>query len=114
MGYWVKSCNTATGGQEYLDVDGGPGLVFLLEGWFWSMAKTNGKKEAPSKELSPTVVCHADIAHGENVFWHDSCYLPLAFHSWAFLRGRQMLPLGLALVHSWSGAGAAEKEGTFM
>ncbi len=41
LGLVVKSFNTATGGQEYLDVDGGPSHVSLLEGWFWSRTKAN-------------------------------------------------------------------------
>ncbi len=36
----------ATGGQ---DVDGGPGLIYLLDGWFWS------RFTGTSMELSPTV-----------------------------------------------------------
>jgi hypothetical protein len=30
-----ESCNTAIGGQEYLDLDGDPSVVSLLGGWFW-------------------------------------------------------------------------------
>jgi hypothetical protein len=43
LGLVTKSCNTITGGQEYLDVDGGPGLVSLLKRWFWSRTKANSK-----------------------------------------------------------------------
>ncbi len=48
------SCNTVTGRQEYMDIDGSPSLVSLFKGWFWSRTKVNGEKEAPSMELSPT------------------------------------------------------------
>ncbi len=51
----AQSCYTATGGQEFMHVDLGPGLVSVLEGWFWSRIKANGEKEACSMELSPTV-----------------------------------------------------------
>jgi hypothetical protein len=44
-----------TSGQEYLDVDGVPSLMYLLEGWFWSRIKANSEKKVPSMKLSPTV-----------------------------------------------------------
>jgi hypothetical protein len=42
------SLNTASGGQDYLNVDGATGLLSFLEGWFWSRTKVNGEKKAPS------------------------------------------------------------------
>jgi hypothetical protein len=52
LGLVVKSSNTATGGQEYLDVDDGPSLVFLLEGWFGAGLRRTTQKEDPTMELS--------------------------------------------------------------
>ncbi len=45
LGLVAKSYNTAAGGQVYLNVDGGPGVVSLLEGLFWSRTKANSKKK---------------------------------------------------------------------
>jgi hypothetical protein len=55
LGLVAWSCNTMTSGQEYLDVDGVPSLMYLLEGWFWSRIKANSEKKVPSMKLSPTV-----------------------------------------------------------
>jgi hypothetical protein len=48
LGLVAQSCNTATGGKEYLYLNGGMGLVSFLEGWFWCRSKTNDEKEALS------------------------------------------------------------------
>jgi hypothetical protein len=70
LGLLAESCNTASGGQDYLDVDGGPIRVSLLEGWFFSRTKANGEKEAPFMKLVPAVGPGCRIAYVENVFWY--------------------------------------------
>ncbi len=99
LGLVVKFCNTTTGGQVYLELDGGLGIVSLLERWFWSRTKMNGEKEAPSfgamsHSRSGMLILHmARMCSGIARF-----ILALAFRPQAFLGGRWTLPLGLALV----------------
>jgi hypothetical protein len=98
LGLVAKNCNTTTGGQDYLELDGGLGIVSLLERWFRSRTKVNGEKEAPSMELCPQWFWLLTLHIVRICSGMAQLMLALAFHPQAFLEGRWTLLLGLALV----------------
>jgi hypothetical protein len=98
LGLVATFCNTATGGQEYLDVDVGPGLLSLLMDGSGAGLLRTAKGGSLHGVKSYSASCMLTLNTARMCSGAARFMLVLAFHPRAFLGGRRMLPLGLALV----------------